>query len=289
MPSAYDDAVVTLYQAPLDQFVAERKRLAAELKAAGDKDNASRLAKLGRPTVSAWAVNQLWWRERDAFDALLAAAERMRLGDLAASREHRDALAALRTRAASVLADGGHGAPDGTLRRVTTTLSALAANGGFDPDPPGAIAADRDPPGFGAVGFEALSAPPPPKPAAKAPELKSAPRATAAKAAADAEARRLEEDTRRAQQAERAAAERQRAAEEQRRVERERIKQQAERQRLENALRLAQRELDAHTRELERLERDLAKARAAHEPARAAVKELEHKLAALGSDDAPSA
>jgi len=36
----YDDAVASLFQVPLDQFVTERKRLAAELKAAGDKPGA---------------------------------------------------------------------------------------------------------------------------------------------------------------------------------------------------------------------------------------------------------
>jgi hypothetical protein len=317
MASQYDAAVATLYQAPLDQFVAERKRLAAELKSAGDKDGASRFAKLGRPTISAWAVNQLWWNARDDFDELLASAERLRLGDLAASREHRDATTALRARAASLLSEGGHGAADATLRRVTTTLSALAANGGFDPDQPGALAADRDPPGFGAAGFDALSAPPPPKPAAAAakpvlsepapakaaaakpaaakpaaakpaePAPKSAPRATAAKKDADArvaaEQRRLDQEQRRAdEERQRLEAERQREAEEKRQAERERIKKQAERQRHESALRLARRDLDAHTREIERLEKELSKAQAAREPVRAQVEELEGKLRELG-------
>jgi hypothetical protein len=38
--------------------VAERRQLAGELKAAGDKD-AAKLAKLARPPISAWAVDQL--------------------------------------------------------------------------------------------------------------------------------------------------------------------------------------------------------------------------------------
>jgi hypothetical protein len=284
MPSSYDDAVSALYQAPLDQFVSERKRLAAELKAAGDKEGAARFAKLGRPTVSAWAVNQLWWHARDAFDDLLSSAERLRLGDVAASRAHRDATASLRARAATLLTEGGHGAPEATLRRITTTLSALAANGGFDPDAPGALAADRDPPGFGAAGFEALSAPPPPAPAARKPSEpapKSAPRATAGKEDADARARaeaerqRLEAARAAEQEAARLAAERERQEE------RERIKKRAERQRLEAALRLARRDLDAHTREVERFEQELARATAAREPVRALVAELEQKLAAL--------
>jgi chromosome segregation ATPase len=39
---------------------------------------------------------------------------------------------------------------------VTTTLSALAATGGFAPDAPGTLRFDRDPPGFGAVNPRAL-------------------------------------------------------------------------------------------------------------------------------------
>jgi hypothetical protein len=45
----------------------------------------------------------------------------------------------------------GNAASEATLRRVTTTLSALAATGGFAPDPSGALSADRDPPGFEAL------------------------------------------------------------------------------------------------------------------------------------------
>jgi hypothetical protein len=175
MSASYDEAVAELYRAPHDAFVAERKRLATELKAAGDKAGAARLLKLGRPTLSAWAVNQLWWQARDLFDGLLAAGARLRVGDQAATAERRDAIAALKSRAAALLVDGGHAVNEATLRRVTTTLAALAATGGFEPDAPGALAADRDPPGFDAAGFGVASgatnaaAPRPNPPAAPAP------------------------------------------------------------------------------------------------------------------------
>jgi hypothetical protein len=148
MAASYDDAVAELYRAPHDVFVAERKRLAGELKAAGDKAGAARLSKLARPTLSAWAVNQLWWQSREPFERLFAAAARLRSGDQGGAGERRDALASLKSRAASLLVEAGHAVSEGTLRRVTTTLSALAASGGFEPDPPGALASDRDPPGF---------------------------------------------------------------------------------------------------------------------------------------------
>src|SRR5262245_14543192 len=148
MALTYDEAVEDLYRGALDAFVAERKRLAGELKASGDKEGAARLGKLGRPSISAWTVNQLFWRERAAFERLLTTAERLRQGEHDAGADHQRALTTLRTLAAATLESGGHAAPESTLRRVTTTLSAIAAAGGFVPDPPGALVADRDPPGF---------------------------------------------------------------------------------------------------------------------------------------------
>src|SRR5215471_10899698 len=154
MSTTYEDAVSTLYRSSVETFVAERKRLAAELKTAGDKAGAARLAKLARPSVSAWTVNQLFWQARDVFDELLAAGQRLRGGDLAASQAHREAMAKLRARAALLLEGSAHAATESTLRRVMNSLSALAASGGFDPDPPGALAEDRQPPGFDLAGME---------------------------------------------------------------------------------------------------------------------------------------
>jgi hypothetical protein len=151
----YPHALDALYKAPLADFIAERKRLADELRAAGDRDGATQLARRRRPTTSAWTVNQLYWKARDAFDALLAAAARVRKGDLRETRAYREALGELRKRAATVLRDAAHAPTEATLRRVMGTLAAVAAAGGFDPDPPGALAADREPPGFEAVDMTA--------------------------------------------------------------------------------------------------------------------------------------
>ena len=65
---SYDEAVTALYQAPVSSFIAERKRLAGELRDAGDKAGATKLGKLAKPTLSAWVVNQLYWHARDAYD-----------------------------------------------------------------------------------------------------------------------------------------------------------------------------------------------------------------------------
>jgi hypothetical protein len=140
-----------LYTAPLATFITERNRLAAALRAEGKGDAAKEIARRRRPTVSAWAVNQLYWHERDAFDALLAAAARLRKGDLKETGAYREALREAHRRAAAILRKSPHAPTDATMRRVMGTLAAVAASGGFDPDPPGALTADREPPGFEAI------------------------------------------------------------------------------------------------------------------------------------------
>src|SRR5688500_9185783 len=107
MSSSYESAIEELYRAPLANFVAERKRLATALKAAGDTAGAQRLAKATRPTLSAWVVNQLWWTERATFERLLATAKDVRVGDAEALAAHREVIAELREHAAALLGDAG--------------------------------------------------------------------------------------------------------------------------------------------------------------------------------------
>jgi hypothetical protein len=145
-------AVAELYQVPLDQFVAERKRLAKE---SGDKS----LLERKKPSISAWAVNQLYWHARDAFDRMTDTADQLRKGKLDADKPHREAIATLRARAATMLKDAGHPPTEGVLRRVTTTLSAIAAAGDWQGHEPGALAEDLEPAGFGAVGIHVAPAP----------------------------------------------------------------------------------------------------------------------------------
>ena len=248
--SAYDHAVASLYRAPFGDFVQERKRLAGELKAAGEKEGAARLAKLARPPVSAWAVNQLWWQQRDAFEALVAAAALVKVGDREASLAHREALGRLRDLAARILEEAGNAASEATLRRVTTTLSAIAASGGFAPDAPGALSADRDPPGFEALGFAAT----PPK-AAQPPKTAQPTEDGSKRRAAEAERRRVE-----------AEAQKQR---------------QAERERLTAQLREARALQTAQQRELSRLEAEVETAEQGLGETRALLARLEDELTNL--------
>lgn len=284
----YDDAVVTLFQGPLDTFVAERKRLATEIKAGGDKAAAVRLDKLARPTMSAWAVNQLWWHARADFDALLASAGRLRQGDMSALGSHRDATAKLRERAAVILTAAGHGATEATLRRVTSTLHALAAAGGFAPDPDGALTADRDPPGFDAAGFGgAASASRSNDVVAIKPKVVTT---TEAKRAIQPETEtkakgKTETDTNAKSDAEAreiaAAAERERAATDRARQNALREQREAERRELQAGLRIAKSEVATATSEIARLREALTAAEDRRTRAEAKRDALDVQLVAL--------
>ena len=273
---AYEDALKELYQVPLTQFVAERKRLADELKTSGDAAGAKRLVASKRPPISAWVVNQLYWHARDAFDEMLATAEQLRKGHLKASADHRDAIAKLRKRAATILEDAGNAATDATLRRVTTTLSALAATGGFDPDPAGALSADRDPPGFEAVGI-------PSEPIERPERTERATPKAKAKAKQDDDGDsdgKAELDDAREQ------AEAQRLAEmaEKKREEDERKRKRAERHKLEAALRAARGNLESQERTLEQLEKQLEKAQKDIADTQNTIGELDARIGELDAE-----
>lgn len=237
----WDEAFEALFRAPHGDFVTERKRLAGELKASGDKAGATKLGKVARPPVSAWAVNQAWWNAKPAFDAFLETAKRVRGGDLQGLAAHKAAVAVLVQHAAQALKAIGNAAQDTTLRRVETTLTALAATGTFEPDVPGALTDDRDPPGFLSLGIApASNDPPPPEP--------SAPRAPVIPLNAPTAAPPPEDD---------GAAARAAALKERERRERE----QAEAERLAAELAAARAELATAEADVERLELELTAAR----------------------------
>jgi hypothetical protein len=124
-----------LYAVPLEDFVAERKRLAKELRDGGDRAAAAEVAKLPKPTPPAWALNQLAREEPEAVAAWLDAAEALRdasanpgAGLREAMSAHRDAtrqlLASVRDRARP----GGRPLSDPMLDRVRDLLQAATAD-----------------------------------------------------------------------------------------------------------------------------------------------------------------
>ncbi len=168
-------AVDRLYQVPLNEFIADRNALA---KSAG-ADGAG-IRALPKPTLPAWAVNQLYWREREVYDALIEAAADLRATHNAALRgqrsdlrgagkAHDDAIDRAFKATLALLADSGHPVTDATRQAIQTTLRALPSE-----EPPGRLSRQLEPRGFEVLGVAAptgrvKSAPPPPKPKAVKP------------------------------------------------------------------------------------------------------------------------
>lgn len=160
-----------LYALPRDEFIAERERRVKALRADGDRDEAAALQRRRKPTVPAWAVDQLPRRHPEQVDALIEAAADLRAaqartggdadaGVREAAEEFRARVAALRSRAEGVLAEAGS-APSTHLDDVERTLTSAAADpeqhdtlrrGVFERPLPAA--------GFGATGGLAVGTPP---------------------------------------------------------------------------------------------------------------------------------
>ncbi len=131
-----DEATDHLYSVELDAFVPERTRLARELRDAGDRTAAERVAKLKKPTVAAWALNQLARRRRRDVDLLLDAGHRLRQAQEGvvggadreafekAQKTQRDALRRLTQQASQLLG----GASSQALAQISGTLRAAAVS-----------------------------------------------------------------------------------------------------------------------------------------------------------------
>ncbi|MGH9246982.1 MAG: hypothetical protein ACRD29_22225, partial [Acidimicrobiales bacterium] len=78
MAGANDHHIDSLYQLPPEEFVAARDALARELRQAGNKDSATAVTALRRPTVAAWALNQLRQRDPDGVEELSAVGDSLR-------------------------------------------------------------------------------------------------------------------------------------------------------------------------------------------------------------------
>ena len=156
-----DDDIDALFKLPLTEFVGARKALAARLKQNGLADEAEGVKALAKPSLSAWTVNQLYWRHREAFDELIATGQRFRkaqaTGKMVNMREaldaRREALSRLSDLATEALRDAGHNPSLDTLRRISTTLEALSATTSVSDRPTlGRLTHDIDPPGFDSFG-----------------------------------------------------------------------------------------------------------------------------------------
>lgn len=214
------DEVDELYALPLDEFTSARNELA---KHSGDTS----IKSLKKPSVVAWAVNQLARKREVDLRRLLRAGEQLEAaqrkvvggGDQRAfeqaRREEREAVRRLRGEAAALLEQGGHPASDATLERVAKTLHAAAASeDGRAIVRAGRLTEELEPQGFDALAAVAASLPARAKRPARAKERSDARRERARMARAEAdEARTAAEEARNAaSEAERALEEARRAA-----------------------------------------------------------------------------
>ena len=121
------DEPAHLYGLPLEEFVAARDQAARAARKAGDREAAAELAALRKPTVAAWAVNQLSRQHRGGVEALIAAAEAIRKGNDEGDERFRQAVDTLTRTAREILAAADRRTTDTVLQEVATTLRATAA------------------------------------------------------------------------------------------------------------------------------------------------------------------
>lgn len=147
------DEIDALYQVPLGEFTAARNALAKRL---GRTEPP--IKDLEKPSVPAWAVNQLFWRRRAVYNRLIQSAERLRaehrkllagkpsnLRD--AEKLHREAIRAATDQMRAILTESDQAASPATMTAVRETLEALPTA-----DSPGRLARPLRP-----MGFEALA------------------------------------------------------------------------------------------------------------------------------------
>ncbi len=138
-------ALDELYRGPPEDFVAGRDKLASELRAAGDRDEAQRIKKLRRPTAAASLLNRVALgspaRLREfasAVEELASAQERMIAGEddgaaqwRAAAARERDAAAAVVEEAGRMARDAGRDASERALEQAGETLTAATGDPGL--------------------------------------------------------------------------------------------------------------------------------------------------------------
>jgi hypothetical protein len=136
------DSPPDLYGLPLSHFIPERQALVKELRSQKRRDEATEVAGMRKPSVAAWAVNQLVRTQDKAIRVLFQAGDDLaraqaeaasgqRTADAlrSANRRQRDALDDLLSAAQGLLSPEGHPLTVATLERVTDTLRAASIDG----------------------------------------------------------------------------------------------------------------------------------------------------------------
>jgi len=208
--AALDSKIDDLYRGPLGEFVSGRNALAKTLSG----DEAKAVKALAKPTVVPWAVNQVYWHARAAYDRVMKSGEKVRKAQIAAlegrsadvraaNEAHRQAIADAVGEAQRLSASAGSAPSPDALSRTFEALS-LASE---PPEAPGRLTEALQP-----AGFEALAGVKP-QPGAifsfrprESPKPQAAPAARGGKSGRDQEKQSRAEAQREAREREKAAA-----------------------------------------------------------------------------------
>ncbi len=137
--SGVEEEIDRLFSLPPEEFIAARDDLAKRLKAEGRTEEAAEVKALHRPTVAAWAANQVARRNPSDVDELLKAGAELRAaqrklasgvkgeGFREAVDRRRRAVAALVKVAEEVLSEAGKGSA-GTLEAVQASFETAAVS-----------------------------------------------------------------------------------------------------------------------------------------------------------------
>ena len=147
---AADDRIDALFRIPLDEFTAARNELARQT---GD----AAIKRLEKPSLAAWAVNQLYWRQRKLYDDVIKTSGQVRTAykqmlagksaDVKAAEVfHTEAMRRAKDALRKILEAAGNSVSDGVMTPITETLDALPTT-----DPPGRLTKP-----LRRTGFEAL-------------------------------------------------------------------------------------------------------------------------------------
>ena len=202
-----DPEVEALYGLPLAEFTKGRDALAKERTRRGDKAAAAEVKALRKPSLTAWALNQLARRHPDDVTALLESGARLRQAQTAAlegdpselreaSREEALLVQGLADRALAILGAEGRAATGAQHERLAATLRAAATDAGRGEDlRRGTLTTELSPAGFGFDELADAVTPSSPVPSKKAADVAEA----RARRKAEAEARRVQEEAARAE------------------------------------------------------------------------------------------
>lgn len=202
------DEADDLYGLPLAEFVPERNALVKRLRSERRRDEAAEVAKLAKPSVAAWAANQVLRSQSKDARELLAAGDALADADRTTLREaitrHREVLGRLMAAANGLLDPDGRSLSMQTLERVQQTLNAAS----LDPELRGQATSARlsKERVYSGLGLK------PAAPGADEPEPAPTPKEDKAAKAAENKARREEEAARKRHAAQVRAAEKKLAA-----------------------------------------------------------------------------